>query len=163
MYDFKNGEGPVPAKRHVNLDNSVGGWVANTATVTSTAHVSYDAVVFGNAHIFGKAKVYGNTQVYGEALVSGNAKISYNARVSGNAVVSYNALIRSTGDIAHGTLAGYDWTLYRTEKGWMLQYGCETHLVTAWAELHDELSRRYTGTTVHGEWTRMLCDMAKRF
>ena len=36
-YDFKDGNGPVPAHQHTNPDGSVGGWVADTATVADTA------------------------------------------------------------------------------------------------------------------------------
>jgi hypothetical protein len=44
-FDFEDGNGPVPAKKHSNG----GGWVADTATVADTAYVGPDARVFGNA------------------------------------------------------------------------------------------------------------------
>jgi tetrahydrodipicolinate N-succinyltransferase len=69
-FDFKDGKGPVPAKKHSNG----GGWVADTATVAETAFVGPDALVFGNARVSGNARVYGNAWVYGYAQVSGDAK-----------------------------------------------------------------------------------------
>ena len=44
-YDF--GSGPVPAHQHPNG----GGWVADTASVASTAFVGPDAVVSGYAWV----------------------------------------------------------------------------------------------------------------
>ena len=49
----------VPAHQHQNG----GGWVADTATVDSTAYVGPDARVYGNAYVFGNACVYGNACV----------------------------------------------------------------------------------------------------
>jgi len=49
-FDF--GSGPVPAHRHKNPDGTVGGWVADTATVAPTAFIGLDALVYGNARVF---------------------------------------------------------------------------------------------------------------
>jgi carbonic anhydrase/acetyltransferase-like protein (isoleucine patch superfamily) len=78
-FDFEDGNGPVPAKKHSNG----GGWVADTATVAETAFVGPDARVFGNARVYGYALVYGNARVYGYALVYGNARVFGDAEVSG--------------------------------------------------------------------------------
>lgn len=71
-FDFQDGNGPVPAHRHLNG----GGWVANTAYVAETAFVRPDAWVFqlarvydfaqvdGAARIFSKAQVYDSNRVY---------------------------------------------------------------------------------------------------
>jgi len=115
MHDF--GEGPVAARRHVNPDESEGGWVADSATVAGTAAIGPDAQVFGNAwvfssawvhgdarvlgdtwvfgnaQVFGNARVYGDARVFGDAAVHGNAKVFGNAQVSGNAQVYDNALV----------------------------------------------------------------------
>jgi hypothetical protein len=48
-FDF--GKGAVPAHRHKNPDGSIGGWVANTATVADTAYIGEDARVFDNAKV----------------------------------------------------------------------------------------------------------------
>jgi hypothetical protein len=45
-FDF--GDGAVPAHRHINPDGSLGGWVADTATVADTAWVTGFALVTGN-------------------------------------------------------------------------------------------------------------------
>ena len=50
-YDF--GSGPVPAHRHKNPDGSLGGWVADTATVIPTARIGKNAKVSGNAQVSG--------------------------------------------------------------------------------------------------------------
>ena len=73
-FDF--GNGPVPAHRHTNPDGSLGGWVADTATVSPTAWVSGNAKVYGNAWVFGNAKVYGNAEVSGNAEVFGNTVLT---------------------------------------------------------------------------------------
>src|SRR3989344_6028702 len=80
-YDFRDGNGPVPAHQHVNPDGSVGGWIADTAQVAATAYIGPDAVVFGNA------QVYGSAQVCGSALVSENARVYGFAQVFGSAQV----------------------------------------------------------------------------
>ena len=43
-FNFKDGNGPVPAHKHPNG----GGWVAFTATVAATAFVGPNALVYGN-------------------------------------------------------------------------------------------------------------------
>jgi hypothetical protein len=42
-FDF--GEGPVPSHRHVNPNGSLGGWVADTATVSATVFIGENAQV----------------------------------------------------------------------------------------------------------------------
>lgn len=59
LFDFQDGDGPVPAHRHTNPDGSVGGWVADTAYVDPTAYVSPYALVGRNAWFFDYAGFYG--------------------------------------------------------------------------------------------------------
>ena len=92
IYDFQDGNGPVPAHRHT----TGGGWVADTATVEETAYVGPDARVYGDAVVFGNARVYGDAAVYGTARVSDNAVVFGNARVYGTAWVSDNAVVYGT-------------------------------------------------------------------
>lgn len=66
-FDFQDGNGPVPAHRHVNGR----GWVADTARVYDKAWVSDDARVYGKALVHGQAGVYGKAWVYGDARVYG--------------------------------------------------------------------------------------------
>ena len=42
MFDFEDGNGPVPAHKHPNG----GGWVADTATVADTAYVGANAEAY---------------------------------------------------------------------------------------------------------------------
>jgi hypothetical protein len=77
-YDFQDGNGPVPAKRHTNPDGSTGGWVALSTRVYGNALVYSDAQVYGNAWVYGNARVYGNAQVYGNARVSWGLFLSLN-------------------------------------------------------------------------------------
>ena len=81
MFNFGDGNGPVPAHRHQNPDGSEGGWIAETANVADTATVGKDAKGSGNAcvsdhaQITGSAQVYGKAQVFDEALVYNDAVI----------------------------------------------------------------------------------------
>jgi carbonic anhydrase/acetyltransferase-like protein (isoleucine patch superfamily) len=106
-FDFRDGNGRVPAHRHVNPDGSPGGWVADTATVESTAIVADQAKVFGNAvvkgdaWVFERAKVCGDAvvadhaRVFGRAIVRGNAEVCGVACVSGGSVVEGDAVVGS--------------------------------------------------------------------
>ena len=90
-YDFKDGNGPVPAHQHPNG----GGWVADTATVAETAYVCGTAKVYGNANVYGTAKVYGKARVYGSANVYGSAKVYGNARLQVGVVYGEAGITRS--------------------------------------------------------------------
>jgi len=63
MHDFGDGRGPVPAKRHVNPDGSMGGWVADAAHVDRGVHVDPAALVYGEARVCGEAQVCGEEEV----------------------------------------------------------------------------------------------------
>ena len=66
-FDF--GNGPVPAHRHTNPDGSLGGWVADTATVSPTAWVSDNAWVYDNAKVSGYAEVPDGVRVSGNTVL----------------------------------------------------------------------------------------------
>ena len=72
MYDFEDGNGLVPAKRHVNPDGSEGGWVADTTHVAKTAYIGPEAVIFGSAQICGSAQVCDNAQICGRLGMTGH-------------------------------------------------------------------------------------------
>lgn len=57
-FDFKDGNGPVPAHQH---ENGLG-WVADTAPVESRAGIPEDAWVY-------ETPIYGKAWVYGEAMI----------------------------------------------------------------------------------------------
>ena len=103
-YDFKDGNGEVPAARHKNPDGSTGGWVAKTASVESTAFIRENAEVFGDAQVFGYARVYGNARVYGYARVFGNAEVFGDARVYGNAEVFEYAEVSGNAEVYGGAV-----------------------------------------------------------
>ena len=83
VFDFEDGNGPVPAHQHKNG----GGWVANTARVAETVFVGPEARVYGQARVYGKAWVFGKAQVYGNAQVSDLAWVYDLARVCGQTQV----------------------------------------------------------------------------
>ena len=89
LHDFETGEGPVPAHRHPRG----GGWVADTATVASTAFVGPNAAVFDRAQVLEKASVDGTAWVLNDARVDGNARIRGDAEVGGCAHVTDRALV----------------------------------------------------------------------
>ena len=60
-FDFEDGNGPVPAHRHMNPDGTEGGWVAATAKVDSTCYIGPFARVYGYAQVFGDAKISSGT------------------------------------------------------------------------------------------------------
>jgi carbonic anhydrase/acetyltransferase-like protein (isoleucine patch superfamily) len=82
-FDFKDGNGPVPA---INWPNG-GGWVALTAKVDETVFVGQAAKIFGNAKVSGNVKVTGFARIFGNAWVSGDVFVFGNARIFGNASV----------------------------------------------------------------------------
>ena len=91
--EFDFGFGLVPAHRHINPDEGIGGWVAETATVEQTAWVYGKAQVYGEARVSGEAWVSGNAWVGGEALVSGKAQVYGKAKVYGKAWVGGKAQV----------------------------------------------------------------------
>jgi hypothetical protein len=107
-FDF--GDGPVLAHRHVNPDGSLGGWVADTATVEPTAYVGPDARVYGTARVFENAWVGGDAFVSENAWVFGDAWVGGNARVYGNALVFENALVHGKAQVfANAQVRGTAW------------------------------------------------------
>lgn len=77
----------VPAKRHVNPDGSVGGWVAETASVSRTVHVGPKAEVYGTAKVRDCVQLKDEAQVYGNCRVMDEVVIEKNGRVYGDACV----------------------------------------------------------------------------
>ena len=66
IYDFQDGNGPVPAHRHPKG----GGWVADTATVEETAYVGPNAQVYGSAHVEGGVQLLCDTRISGVSCVA---------------------------------------------------------------------------------------------
>ena len=98
-FDFGDGQGPVPAHRHVQG----GGWVADTARVDPDSFVGARARVFGRATVGPKVALYNKTSVSGSARVSNvvleeAAKVDRSAQIHGSAwataIISGQAHIR---------------------------------------------------------------------
>lgn len=99
LFDFGDGAGPVPAKRHKNPDNTTGGWVADTARVERTATIGKDALVFGYAWVFDDALVFENahvgegaqvcdqSQIYGNVQILGKTQVSGCSKVGGHQIL----------------------------------------------------------------------------
>lgn len=95
VFDFKDGNGPVPAHRH-----PLGkGWVADSATVAKTAYVDIDARVFGHARVLKQAQISGHARVYGSATVTDTAHVYGYAQVFEDAVVAADARIAGHSEI----------------------------------------------------------------
>lgn len=96
MTKYNFGNGPVPAHRHVNLNGSLGGWVAETAMVDPSVDVGPSAVVYDQAvikcgsHLHNKARIHGlsvlqRTAVHDFATVSGS--LISNSLIGGRAKI----------------------------------------------------------------------------
>lgn len=103
IFDFGDGNGPVPAHRHINPDGTVGGWVADTAFVASSAYVGQYAKVYGKAHVCGHARIDECAQVYGSACVFDEAEIRGHTRVFGQAQVCGNARLYGHSEVSNST------------------------------------------------------------
>lgn len=66
LFDFRDGNGPVPAHQHPNG----GGWIAETATVEKSAFVGPSALVSGDAWVSGNAWVSGTSRVFGDVVLN---------------------------------------------------------------------------------------------
>lgn len=101
-HDFGDGKGKVSARRHINPDKSVGGWVADTATAAATTWIGPDAQVYGTARVTDEAWISDTAQIYGHALIFrdtwilGAARVCGAVEVSGRIAFADNALIAGT-------------------------------------------------------------------
>ena len=88
-----------------NPDGSPGGWVANSAFVSSTAYVGPNARVLGSARVENNARIEdyaviaGSARIRDNAVVSGYAAVIDSARVEDNAYVIDRALVKSSANI----------------------------------------------------------------
>lgn len=94
LHDFGDGLGPVPAHRHLNPDNTIGGWVAETASVADSVRIGFYATVFNSACVVGNANIKDGAKVYEKALLNGRVMVANRAQVKGNAKVFYQSLIK---------------------------------------------------------------------
>lgn len=104
FHDFGDGNGPVPAHRHV----FGGGWVADSAHVEDTVYIGENARVFDHAILKGEAIVTEDAEVSGYAVIKDMASIKGRAVIRGSCTVMGNAEISGNVFIAsHITVGGY--------------------------------------------------------
>ena len=121
VFDFEDGQGEVPAHRHVNTDGSLGGWVADTAKVAHTVYVGPHARVYGYAGVYdraiidsrarvsGYASVSNRAMIHGDAHVYGIATVAEHANIHGNARIHGNAYIAGHANISECTRINQSW------------------------------------------------------
>lgn len=88
----------VPYHTHSNG----GGWVANTATVDSTAYVGPNATVKDTAQVRINARIEDYAVVGESAIVRDSAVVSGHATVRGSAIVQNNAKVRDFAQVFSG-------------------------------------------------------------
>jgi hypothetical protein len=150
-FDFRDGNGDVPAHRHPNG----GGWVANTAYVALTAYVGPDAKVFNYAQVFDDSKVFDYAQVRDNSRVSDNSQVFDRAEVLSYAQVSNNARVFSNARV-HGIVRsdGYTFVYVPDNSGVMkVQAGCRDFTMEE-AKFHWRLTR--SGTPLGDETMEIL-------
>ena len=83
LHDFQDGNGPVPAHRHL----FGGGWVADSAHVDDAAYIGKNACEFGNAVVKDESLITDHAQVSGFSLIKDRACVRGHSAVSGTCVV----------------------------------------------------------------------------
>ncbi len=80
----------IHAKRHVNPDGTMGGFVSKTAHVESTAYIAV------NAKVCGSAWIHANSKILDQAIVKENAWVREFSTIEGYAVVSGSSVAWGT-------------------------------------------------------------------
>lgn len=161
LFNFGDGAGPVPARRHKYYGRDktiIGGVVAETARVASTVYLAPDARVFGRAVVSENVKIHDNARIFGEARVFGDAVVCGRARVHGSARVFGDAFLKDDAEVSgsvqlsgkvsiHGSArlrrpedlrTGEGWVAYRKKRGiWLLM---EKHQMYWIEPVYTELS-----------------------
>lgn len=105
MFDFGDGNGPVPASRHCNG----GGWVGKGTFIYGDTYIGPDAMVFGRASVYNstitdRARIHGSADVY-NSQVGGKAMISDHAKVRDSTILG-SALIHVNAQVSRCTIGG---------------------------------------------------------
>ena len=143
-HDFGDGNGPVPAHRHIKGN----GWVADTANVHNSAYIGEDALVYGNALVYGDAWVSGNALVYGDAWVSGSARVYGNALVYGDAWVSGNARVRGDALVKHGVYTCTPTSITRSD-GYMFTLQSDGSIIAGCRDFTPDEAKAHWGHPKH--------------
>lgn len=96
-HDFKDGNGPVQAHRHLNSTKGyggLGGWVANTAYVHADAYIDESAEVSEKAYIGKQVWLQRGSKVCGEAYISGPVILGNHVRFGSFAQARYSCRIK---------------------------------------------------------------------
>lgn len=94
LFDFDDGNGPVPAHRHLNPLGDLGGWVANSAEVHPSAYVHEGAHVTGKAQIGKQVLLQHGAKVTGEAKISGPVILGRHVHMGGTVECRYSTRIK---------------------------------------------------------------------
>ena len=91
----------APGKNHVNADSSIGGFVANTASVSKSVFVDASSSVCEKAIAQGNAQIRNGSEVSGNAVIEGNAYLNSSrvkgiAKVYGGAVVTNSSVCQAS-------------------------------------------------------------------
>lgn len=96
-FDFEDGQGYVPARRHING----GGIISITAEVADTVFVAADAMVYGYAKVTDHVRITGRARISGDkfpcgisTLIEDHATLCGNVIIKGCVLISNHAQIR---------------------------------------------------------------------
>ena len=161
-FDFQDGKGPVPARRHVNQDGELGGWVAETAYVDKTCYIHPKTYIYDYATLRGNIKTSGPIRIYNNAILDGNITITGTSYIFENALIRgrvilignnsifgyvylqgsvcvYNSKISSNNQIAWGNFFGKQWTLTKE----LLAFDGTVQTIKWWEVQIDKLLTKY--------------------
>lgn len=82
-------------KNHTNPNGSIGGFVANTATVSRTVTIDTLSEVCDLAKISGNAQIKGKTEILGSTEISGNAIVADSRLYSAPKILGSSVIIKS--------------------------------------------------------------------
>jgi UDP-3-O-[3-hydroxymyristoyl] glucosamine N-acyltransferase len=106
-HKFINGD-EAYARPHTNPDGTIGGWVAETATVDATCWVAETAEVKEYAQVAGGAKVLGEASVSGFARINGPVilddwcTITDDVLIEGSALIAGGTILAGRSHVDHG-------------------------------------------------------------
>jgi carbonic anhydrase/acetyltransferase-like protein (isoleucine patch superfamily) len=131
-FDFGDGGGPVPARKHPNG----GGWVANTALADDSVYVGPGAMVYQNATLHDRVVVFGESRVYGDATLEDSVTLYQGVRVFGNAELCGNVALYEGTEVDRPPVIVtelFGWpALFISSPKQLVAVGCEVHSPAYW-------------------------------
>jgi hypothetical protein len=142
---------PIPARRHRNLDGTLGGLVALDSHADPTVHIGPEVQVQGGSTLLDSVRIIGRvgiegqstlaeraivegpvevgerSAIYGDAVVRGTGHILF---IHGRAILREDAAITSRDDFLSGTLGMTcsRWGAHRTRRGLVLLHLLDSSL-----------------------------------